>query len=330
MNINETPLIHNINVGIVQTDTIYYNVQGISDKKLDIKRLQIWVFDKDHRIIHTTADPQFDKETYNKLDNTINNNFEITLEENNVANKDTWKHIVNDAFRKIETKRTTLVNNTLMYIESKPLYYGDNFNDIYGVLLILIPYEIIDKHIELFDKKYTKIESGKLIIYKPSKTIRDEIENMKNVKYIKISTYFQRCLCCMNKIIHTKNNITINRNNIDRNTCIKTGIPYELDLNRFQIWLFDKDKMCIHATHDDLLEHYPLEYYLGKHLDTLNFYDISIWKWAYNNAFNLKKVKRSILYKREIMYIEAKPLFYNDIYLYGVLIILVPYLTKNI
>jgi hypothetical protein len=52
-----------------------------------------------------------------------------------------WEHVVDDGFKNIEIKHTLLYRNELVYVETKTLYYTTEVKEIYGCMLILIPYK---------------------------------------------------------------------------------------------------------------------------------------------------------------------------------------------
>jgi hypothetical protein len=367
-------------VGGLQTDTIYYNTSGngTENRKLDLNRLQTWVFDKNHIIINATADPLFDKVTYDNFDNILGKKIEDILDTYNMQTRKIWQEIIDDAFRMIETKRTTIMNNILTYIDCKPLFYGNDIYDLYSVLLIIIPYEVQGHNIGLFDKKYITIKNGKRVSHKPDIDILQDFEytiSKDKCKLIRILNYCTNILFENKKDTIVKSrNLSVERwrhiskirsfkdiknscdqedhhigkirlsskiketsemdsskkrnINLDKEIIIKVGIPYELDISRFQIWIFNKQNICIYSTNDNFFKEYPIEYYIGKDIDSLDLYDISIWKWAINNALNFRRVKKTIMYKGEVLYLEAKPLIYNDSFVYGAIIILIPYLTS--
>jgi hypothetical protein len=377
-NSDKLPHVDNFQVGGSQTDTIYYNTSGSDNRKLDINRLQAWIFDKNHVIINATADPLFDRVTYDNFENILGKKIEDILDTYSMQTRKLWQEIIDDAFRMIETKRTTIMNNILTYIDCKPLFYGNDIDDLYAVLLIIIPYEVQGHNIGLFDKKYITIVNGKRISHKPDIDILQDFEytmNKEKCKLVRILNYCTNILFenkkdtivksrnlsverwrhinkirsfkdiknisdqennhigkirLSSKIRETTEFETSNRKNIKLNKeiIIKVGIPYELDLSRFQIWIFNKQNICIYSTNDNFFKEYPIEYYIGKDIDSLDLYDISVWKWAINNALDFKRVKKTILYNGEVLYLEAKPLIYNDSFIYGAIIILIPYLTS--
>jgi hypothetical protein len=299
-----------------QTDVIYYNMYGMNDYKLDMKRMQIWAFDENKKVIHGTEDPISLSPNSFKLQDCLNKTFDEIVSDNSKNEYITlWKDVIDSAYKLIETKRTTIINDALVYVECRPLCTGDTIDYLYGVLLIIIPYKTHGKNIELYQKKYTKMVDGKSMVYRPHRNREDQYEYIIK-KELSFIDKCASCLMCNSLELEPDQNISVH---------FKTGVPYELDMNRFQIWVFDIDNICIHGSYDVLMKQNPLEYYLGKNVEELKFRDPNMWKWAVKYATNLHQIKTSILYCGEMMYIEVKPLLYNCTELYGSLIILIPY-----
>jgi hypothetical protein len=299
-----------------QTDVIYYNMYGNQDYKLDMKRLQIWTFDENKRVIHGTEDPASISSNSFRLQDCLNKTISEIVTDN-IDNEyvKLWEDIIGCAYKLIETKRTTIINDDLIYVDCRPLCTGDTIDYLYGVLLIIIPYKTHGKNIELYQKKYTKMVGGKSVIYRPHMNKDDQYEYIIK-KRLTIIDRFINCFICNSLKVEPDQDISVH---------FKTGVPYELNMSRFQIWIFDVNNICIHGSYDVLMKQNPLEYYLGKNVEELKFREPNMWKWAVKYATNLHQIKTSILYCGEMMYIEIKPLLYNCTELYGSLIILIPY-----
>jgi hypothetical protein len=120
--------------GGFHNDIIYYKFLNADTYELDITKMQIWVFDKRQVCVHA-SDNEY------KADYYVGKNLaNIVLREDVL---DTFKDIHTLALSSIESKRTVMINNTLAYIEGRTLYYNEDINDVYGSMLVFIPYKNI-------------------------------------------------------------------------------------------------------------------------------------------------------------------------------------------
>lgn len=120
-----------IPAGGFHNDIVYYKFLNTDRYELHMTHLQVWIFDKNKTCIHAT-DNKFKAEHYvGKQLNEINSEQDIF---------DTFVDIHELALSGIESKRTVMYNNQLAYIECRTLYYNEDINDIYGTMLLYIPY----------------------------------------------------------------------------------------------------------------------------------------------------------------------------------------------
>jgi hypothetical protein len=110
-------------------DIIYMRLYDQEAYELDMQRVQTWVFDKNMVCTHGK-----DAEHRSYVDQPMS---QLPL-----ADKlGFWEHVVDDGFNNIEIKHTLLYRNELVYVETKTLYYTTEVKEIYGCMLILIPYK---------------------------------------------------------------------------------------------------------------------------------------------------------------------------------------------
>jgi hypothetical protein len=115
-------------------DIVYYKFLNTDTYELDISKIQVWIFDKEQTCVHA-SDNEFKADFYigKKLD-------DVLLREDVMY---TFKDIHTLALSGIESKRTIMINNILAYIEGRTLYYNEDVNDVYGSMLVFIPYKNI-------------------------------------------------------------------------------------------------------------------------------------------------------------------------------------------
>ena len=112
-------------------NTLVFKFLNAQTYELDVSKLQLFVFDKHLKCIHTS---------YNNIVSNI-----LSSEEFFRTNAQLlpYKKVINLALDGIETKKTVMENNTLMYFEGKTLYYNEDKNDIYACMLLFLPYKIV-------------------------------------------------------------------------------------------------------------------------------------------------------------------------------------------
>jgi hypothetical protein len=113
-------------------DIVYYKFLNTDTYELDVSKIQVWMYDKSLTCIHAT-DNEFRADYY--VGKHIN---EVSMKEDV---QESFKDIHVLAQDGIESKRTVLINNRLAYIECRTLYYNEDVNDVYGSMMIIIPYK---------------------------------------------------------------------------------------------------------------------------------------------------------------------------------------------
>ncbi len=225
-----------------------------------------------------------------------------------ILNNPSCRDATSSAFNMIETKRTCIINNNLLYVECKPLYYGNTPNDLYAVLLMTIPYKYYDKKVKLHLRHKQENQSIKTNVKRffncrkakgdghDTKELHTPYQNDTNIRIESISTFF---------------NFATNVSD------------YKLDVGHTQCWIFDTNSNCVYSTVDDSTN------IVKKHIMELKPYidDVDIWNKIISEALDLHETKKTILSKNRMIYLEAKPLFYNNKQeeIYGVIIVFVPY-----
>jgi hypothetical protein len=118
--------------GGFHNDIVYYKFLNADTYELDIVKIQVWIFDKNQICVHA-SDNEY------KADFYVGKNLSDVILKEDVL--DTFKDIHTLALSSIESKRTVMINNTLAYIEGRTLYYNEDINDVYGSMLVFIPYK---------------------------------------------------------------------------------------------------------------------------------------------------------------------------------------------
>jgi hypothetical protein len=122
-------------VGGFNNDIVYYKFLNADTYALDLHKMQVWIFDKNKICIHA-SDNEFKAEFY------IGKKLREVHVQEDVFN--TFHEIHNIALTGVESKRTVMLANRLAYIEGRTMYYNEDVNDIYGTMLICIPYANVD------------------------------------------------------------------------------------------------------------------------------------------------------------------------------------------
>lgn len=100
---------------------------------------------------------------------------------------------------------------------------------------------------------------------------------------------------------------------------------YELNVQHLQIWVFDKDQLCVHATDNE----FKSDYYLGKHLNDVILQEdvMETFKDIHTLALNGIESKRTVMINSKLVYIEGRTLYYNEDIndVYASMLIFIPY-----
>jgi hypothetical protein len=120
-----------LQAGGFQNDIVYYKFLNTDRYDLDLRLIQVWVFDKDQVCVHA-SDNQFKAEYY--IGKKIQ---DVNLQEDLF---NTFHDIHKLALTGVESKRTIMINNNLVYLEARTLFYNEDVHDIYGTMLLFIPY----------------------------------------------------------------------------------------------------------------------------------------------------------------------------------------------
>lgn len=118
----------------LQSDIVYFKFLNAETYELDVSKIQIWVFNKKLYCVHGSDN---ERQAQSYLQKHID---DIHLKEDIFKN---FKDIHSLALNGIETKRTVMINNSLVYIEGKALYYNEDINDIYASMVLYLPYRIV-------------------------------------------------------------------------------------------------------------------------------------------------------------------------------------------
>ena len=113
-------------------DIVYYKFLNTDTYELNVPKIQVWIFDKASKCVHS-SDNEFKADYY--VGKSLS---DIVLKEDVL---DTFKDIHTLAQTGVESKRTVIINNMLAYIEGRTLYYNEDISDVYGSMLLLIPYK---------------------------------------------------------------------------------------------------------------------------------------------------------------------------------------------
>jgi hypothetical protein len=279
------------------TGTSYYMTVSKSNYELDLTRIQVWVYDKDYKCVHGTTDKYVNIYDLNQyLGGRLS-----------YANDQEWSKLIKGNPKIIECKRTVILNDNLLYVDSIPLYSSETTCSYLGHICIIIPYKDAEKMLSFDEKNYTQVDSdGALQIYRPNKEewiykVLKETINYEDTGYKEDDAQLVK----YKKIKHT---------------------IYELNMDRIEIWVFDKDLKCIHGTHKDENK-YGLEYYLGRHIDELEDVMCLKLKIIVMNSLRMKDMRSTMEINEELVYIETRTLYYNTKVknVYGCMIIIIPY-----
>lgn len=115
----------------IHNDIVYYKFLNTDRYDLELGKIQVWVFDKNQLCVHA-SDNQFKAEYY--IGKRVQ---DVNLQEDMF---NTFHDIHKLALTGVESKRTIMVNNNLVYLEARTLYYNEDVHDIYGTMLLFIPY----------------------------------------------------------------------------------------------------------------------------------------------------------------------------------------------
>jgi hypothetical protein len=109
------------------------------------------------------------------------------------------------------------------------------------------------------------------------------------------------------------------------------NFSYELDMTRLQVWIYNKDYICVHGATDQHLNRHSLEKYLGKSVNEViqgdTFNSDNEWRELILNNSQIIESKRTTYINKNLVYVESKPLFYSSERnsLYAILFIIIPY-----
>lgn len=257
--------------------------------ELDLTRIQVWFYDKDYTCVHGSTDKYINKRS---LQSYIGNNLKNTRK-SDVE----WKQLVKTNPKTVNSKKTIILNDNLIYVESSPMYEDDDMTNYYGLLLIVIPYHDVCKNLSFDDKQYTEINEGQTPkTYEPHNTER----------LLRTRSGFQEPFIRYRFL---------------------SDIVYELDLHRIQVWAFDKNKICIYGTQSEFMDH-NLDHYLGKHIDELCVVMCTSLKKCIDDALNMRETKTMKELHGEFHFLNVRPLVYRSLNrkdVYGVLLLMFPY-----
>jgi hypothetical protein len=102
--------------------------------ELQMDKTQFWTFNKECICVNRIADLSTLKYP---LSHYIGNSLYNFTDEDNF---EFWRSIIVDAINGTPTKHTILVGDKLSYIETKVIYHCKETNEIYGCLVLSIPY----------------------------------------------------------------------------------------------------------------------------------------------------------------------------------------------
>lgn len=285
----------------VHHQTIYNHVRKSNQFELDVSKTQVWIFDNNYVCVHGSTESSINVHKLNKyLGKNIND-----------VDDDVMRNIVLKASRTLETVQTVYYNENMLYVESTPMYYDNDPLDIFAMMFIAIPYKQANKYLEAFnknDKSYTHTRlhaSPKTYIF--AQRTRNVRDCWKNTQSLWNGT-FQR--------------LTISR--LDKNLHVNG-----LDMNSLNVFIVGKDFRVIYGTSDPNNDR-PLEYYIGRHIDDIEYRDKSVGKVIHSatiDCLNGIQCKRHVVIKGEAVYMETKVLFnYNQRHdILGALILLARY-----
>ena len=105
---------------------------------------------------------------------------------------------------------------------------------------------------------------------------------------------------------------------------------YELDTAHIQVWVFDKNRKCIHASDNE----FDASFYIGKSMDNINLQEdvYSIFKDIHVMSLNGIESKRTVMFNDRLAYVEGRALFYNEDVndIYATMLIFIPYQNVSV
>jgi hypothetical protein len=119
---------------VLHNDTVFYKFLNARNYELNLSKIQVWIFNKELKCVHASNNKNI-AETY--IQKHVD---EIAFKEDVLRN---FKNIIQLGLKGIESKRTIMLDNTLLYIEGRTLCYNEDLTDIYGSMLLFMPYKII-------------------------------------------------------------------------------------------------------------------------------------------------------------------------------------------
>lgn len=119
---------------VLHNDTVFYKFLNAKNYELNVSKIQVWIFNKELKCVHASNNR-------NSADAYIQKHVDdIAFKEDVLRN---FKNIIQLGLNGIESKRTIMLDNTLLYVEGRTLCYNEDLNDIYGSMLLFMPYKII-------------------------------------------------------------------------------------------------------------------------------------------------------------------------------------------
>ena len=109
-------------------DMVYMRIYETHKYELDMKLVKTWMFD-------TKLTCLFGKDETDTV-YAGKSLMDMPMFENYIY----WENILCSTLDDHATKQTIIFKNEMVYVETKPLYYSTDITEIYGVMLIIIPY----------------------------------------------------------------------------------------------------------------------------------------------------------------------------------------------
>lgn len=129
------------NLAMATDDIVYIKIYEQAKYKLDVSRLQIWVFDKNLVVLQANVDPMLNK---HPLEHYLGRSFKDFRDEDQYS---FWWKILKDCINNGNSiKHTMIFHKEMVFVETKPMFNeGNEGNDgepktIIGCMLIIIPY----------------------------------------------------------------------------------------------------------------------------------------------------------------------------------------------
>lgn len=104
---------------------------------------------------------------------------------------------------------------------------------------------------------------------------------------------------------------------------------YKLDISQMQLWIFDKNLVCLQSLHETTDSNY-----VGKSLHEFSYKDhVELWgRLLSETLLDGVEIKHTVLHHNTLIYIETKPLDMVDSqgnkYVHGCMLIVIPYLVS--